>query len=218
MKKNILIIMLCLSLILITNGCNNKPNNFKDTINAVSRYFGNSKVDRSNLGAFYVDEENNIIVVKLVENTSEKQEEFLNATNIDRKYIKFEHGGPYLTFDTEIFTLDNAKDENTSFNKYLTKEDRNIYLEKNIAELYIFDHQDQFTLKDYVINTNQSLENIIKSITDLLDKQTILKDGGTTIYKKDNKNMTVITCNTVSGNNDIYIGDYHLKYNDMMCK
>lgn len=221
MKKNILTIVLCISLILMTNGCNsqtkNKPNNYKDTSSVVNNYFQNVKKDE-NIAAISYDDEKQVVVVTLVDNSQENQEKFLSGANVDKKYIEFEQGGAYNTFDTKIVTLDSVKEDKISFNKYLTKENRTIYLENNIKELYIFDHQRRWTFKYYVTNTNQSLENSLKSVTDLLEKEANLKDGGTAIYKDKDKNMTVIACNTLNGNKDVYIGDYQLSFKDNMCK
>ena len=221
MKKNILIIVLCISLILMTNGCNsqtkNKPNNYKDTSSAVDNYFQNAKKDE-NIAAISYDDEKQVVVVTIIDNNKENQEKFLSNVNVDKKYIEFEQGGTYNTFDAKIVTLDSVKEDKISFNKYLTKENRTIYLENNIKELYIFDHQRRWTFKYYVTNTNQSLENSLKSVTDLLEKEANLKDGGTAIYKNKDKNMTVIACNTLNGNKDVYIGDYQLSFKDNMCK
>lgn len=221
MKKNILIIVLCISLILMTNGCNsqtkNKPNNYKDTSSAVDNYFQNAKKDE-NIAAISYDDEKQVVVVTLIDNNKENQEKFLSNVNVDKKYIEFEQGGTYNTFDAKIVTLDSVKEDKISFNKYLTKENRTIYLENNIKELYIFDHQRRWTFKYYVTNTNQSLERSLKSVTDLLEKEANLKDGGTAIYKNKDKNMTVIACNTLNGNKDVYIGDYQLSFKDNMCK
>ncbi len=221
MKKNILTIVLCISLILMTNGCNsqtkNKPNNYKDTTTVVNNYFQNAKKDE-NIAAISYDDEKQVVVVTLVDNSKENQEKFLSNVNVDKKYIEFEQGGTYNTFDAKIVTLDSVKEDKISFNKYLTKENRTIYLENNIKELYIFDHQRRWTFKYYVTNTNQSLENSLKSVTDLLEKEANLKDGGTAIYKDKDKNMTIIACNTLSGNKDVYIGDYQLSFKDNMCK
>ena len=221
MKKNILIIVLCISLILMTNGCNsqtkNKPNNYKDTSSVVNNYFQSTKKDE-NIAAISYDDEKQVIVVTLVDNSKENQEKFLSNVNVDKKYIEFEQGGAYNTFDAKIVTLDSSKEDKISFNKYLTKENRTIYLENNIKELYIFDHQRRWTFKYYVTNTNQSLENSLKSVTDLLEKEANLKDGGTAIYKDKDKNMTVMACNTLNGNKDVYIGDYQLSFKDNMCK
>ena len=221
MKKNILTIVLCISLILVTNGCNsqtkNKPNNYKDTSSVVDKYFQNAKKDE-NITAISYDDEKQVVVVTLVDNSKENQEKFLRGANVDKKYIEFEQGGAYNTFDAKIVTLDSSKENEISFNKYLTEENRTIYLENNIKELYIFDHQRRWTFKYYVTNTNQSLENSLKSVTDLLEKEANLKDGGTTIYKNKDKDMTIIACNTLKGNKDVYIGDYQLSFKDNMCK
>ena len=221
MKKNILTIVLCISLILMTNGCNsqtkNKPNNYKDTTTVVNNYFQNAKKDE-NITAISYDDEKQVVVVTLIDNSKENQEKFLSGANADKKYIEFEQGGAYNTFDTKIVTLDSSKENEISFNKYLTKENRTIYLENNIKELYIFDHQRRWTFKHYVTNANQSLERSLKSVTDLLEKEANLKDGGTAIYKDKDKNMTIIACNTLKGNKDVYIGDYQLSFKDNMCK
>lgn len=221
MKKNILIIVLCISLILITNGCNsqtkNKPNNYKDTSSVVDKYFQNAKKDE-NIAAISYDDEKQVVVVTLVDNSKENQEKFLRGANVDKKYIEFEQGGAYNTFDAKIVTLDSSKENEISFKKYLTKENRTIYLENNIKELYIFDHQRRWTFKHYVTNANQSLEDSLKSVTNLLEKEANLKDGGTAIYKNKDKDMTIIACNTLKGNKDVYIGDYQLSFKDNMCK
>ena len=221
MKKNILTIVLCISLILMTNGCNsktkNKPNNYKDTTTVVNNYFQNAKKDE-NIAAISYDDEKQVVVLTLVDNSKENQEKFLSGANVDKKYIEFEQGGAYNTFDTKIVTLDSVKENEISFNKYLTKENRTIYLENNIKELHIFDHQSRWTFKYYVTNANQSLERSLKSVTDLLEKEANLKDGGTAIYKDKDKNMTIIACNTLNGNKDVYIGDYQLSFKDNMCK
>ena len=221
MKNNILTIVLCISLILMTNGCNsqtkNKPNNYKDTTTVVNNYFQNAKKDE-NIAAISYDDEKQVVVVTLVDNSKANQEKFLSGANVDKKYIEFEQGGAYNTFDAKIVTLDSSKENEISFNKYLTKENRTIYLENNIKELYIFDRQSRWTFKYYVTNADQSLERSLKSVTDLLEKEANLKDGGTAIYKNKDKNMTVIACNTLNGNKDVYIGDYQLSFKDNMCK
>ena len=222
MKKNILTIVLCISLILMTNGCNsktkNKPNNYKDTTTVVNNYFQNAKKDENIAAISYDDEKQVVVVVTLVDNSKENQEKFLSGANVDKKYIEFEQGGAYNTFDAKIVTLDSSKENEISFNKYLTKENRTIYLENNIKELYIFDHQSRWTFKYYVTNANQSLERSLKSVTNLLEKEANLKDGGTAIYKDKDKNMTIIACNTLNDNKDVYIGDYQLSFKDNICK
>ena len=62
------------------------------------------------------------------------------------------------------------------------------------------------------------MDKSFEGITNLLNKQSILKDGGTIIFKNKNKNITLIKCNTIDNNKDIYIGDYNLNFKSNMCK
>ena len=222
--KEIRIIILCLILTLVTFGCSNKsdknPTNLQDTYSAIGNYFGDSSVDRSNLGAFYLDEENNIIVVNLIDNSESKQEEFLEKANIDSKYIKFEQGGPYNTnsLDIDLKVSSEYNDKNIKFKEYLKLDNRTIYLAENVSELFIVENKNQTSLRKYIINSTEVVDNSIESITNLLNKQSILKDGGTIIFKNKDKNITLIKCNTIDGNKDIYIGDYNLNFKSNMCK
>ena len=222
--KKIRILILCFILTLVTFGCDNKnvqkPTNLQDTYSTVGDYFGDSSVDRSNLGAFYLDEENNIIVVNLIDNSESKQNEFLEKANIDSKYIKFEQGGPYntnsLDIDLKVSSEDN--DENIKFKKYLKLDNRTIYLAENISELFIVENKNQTSLRKYIINSTESVDKSIENITNILNKQSILKDGGTIIFKKKDKNITLIKCNTIDNNKDMYIGDFNLNFKSSMCK
>lgn len=222
--KKIRILILCLILTLVTFGCGNKsvqkPTNLQDTYSAVGNYFGDSSVDRSNLGAFYLDEENNIIVVNLIDNSESKQEEFLEKANIDSKYIKFEQGGPYDTnsLDIDLKVSSENNDKNINFKEYLKFDNRTIYLAENVSELFIAEKKNQTSLRKYIINSTESKDKSIENITNLLNKQSILKDGGTIIFKNKDKNITLIKCNTIEGNKDIYIGDYNLNFKSNMCK
>lgn len=222
--KEIRIIILCLILTLVTFGCSNKsdkkPTNLQDTYIAVGNYFGDSSIDRSNLGAFYLDEENNIIVVNLIDNSESKQNEFLEKANIDSKYIKFEQGGPYNTnsLDIDLKVSSENNDKNINFKEYLKFDNRTIYLAENVSELFIVENKNQTSLKKYIINSTESKDKSIESITNLLNKQSILKDGGTIIFKNKDKNITLIKCNTIDGNKDIYIGNYNLNFKSNMCK
>ena len=222
--KKLIILTLCFIQTLVTFGCGNKsvqkPTNLQDTYNAVGNYFGDSSVDRSNLGAFYLDEENNIIVVILVDNSASKQEEFLEKANIDSKFIKFEQGGPYNTnsLDIDLKVSSENNDKNIKFKEYLKLDNETIYLSENVSELFIVENKNQTSLRKYIINSTESMDKSIESITNLLNKQSILKDGGTIIFKNKDKNITLIKCNTIDGNKDIYIGNYNLSFKSNMCK
>ena len=224
MKRNILTIISCFFMLLVATACQNqtqdKPTNLEDTYKAISYYFSNSKVDKSNLGSFYIDNEKNIIIVELVENTVKNQETFLKLINVDKKYIEFKQGGPYKNDDIDI-ELSVAFDQtcgNIEFNEYLNNDDIKVYLEENINNLYITFLGEKMTFKDYANSLNQSLDRSIKNLTDKLEATDALNDGGTTIYKDKDKNITVIACHTLNGNKDVYIGDYQLAFKENMCK
>lgn len=223
MKNKFLLGILCLAITLITTACDSKltskPTTLEDTYKAVQNYFGNDKVDKSNLSLYYLDEEDNIIVVELIDNSEERQEEFLSTVNIDSKYIKFEQGKKNYTYELDV-DIEKSVDVtcgNIEFNKYLDIENRTIYLEENLKDMYIIDNKNKMTLKYYLSNVNQSVDNSVKAITNNFEKEEF-KDGGTTVYKNKDKDITIIACNTLKGVKDIYIGDYGLTLKDNMCK
>ena len=224
MKKNILTIILCFLLLVITSACEHKtqdkPNNLEDTYKAINAYFSTSHADKSNLSAFYVDSEKHVIIVELVENTTPNQKNFLKLTNVDEKYIEFRKDGPYEDNDIDI-ELSVAFDQtcgNIEFNEYLNDYNIKVYLEENVNDLYVTDAGQKMTFKDYANGLNQTLDRSIKDLTNKLEKTAALDDGGTTIYKNKDKNITIIACNTLDGNRDVYIGDYQLYYKENMCK
>lgn len=220
MKNKLLMMMVCLSLTLITSGCGNttRPTTLEDAYKAVQNYFGSDKIDRSNLSLYYLDEANNIIVVELIDNSKEKQEEFLSKANVDSKYVKFEQGKKNYTYELDV-DIEKSADVtcgNIEFNKYLDIEDKTIYLEENLENMYVIDNKNKMTLKYYLNNVNQSVDNSIKTITNNFEKEEI-KDGGTTVYKNKDKDITIVACNTLEGVKDIYIGDYGLTLKESMC-
>ena len=103
------------------------------------------------------------------------------------------------------------------FNDYFTFENRKIYLAGNINQFYVVDGSTMI-LKEFISNYNRSLDDSIKMITDKLEQTGALFDGGTTIYKSEDKDITLITCQKIGGNNNIFIGDYSLEYTDDLCE
>ena len=105
------------------------------------------------------------------------------------------------------------------FNKYLERDTRTIYLTGNVEEVYYTDSETRMSLKDYISKSYQTLDDSVKHLTDIMDYIDTLKDGGTTIYKSNAYDITIIKCNTIAGNKDIFIGDYSMSFdNDSMCK
>lgn len=173
-----------------------------------------------NFSASYVDEENKVLVIELIDNSEEKQNWF-RKNIIDSEYIKFKQGGPYTTSTSELdFYISKSENHNSiKFNDYYKINDRTIYLSGNIDEFYVIPEKDtKITLKLYMSNICETFNDSIESITNRLDKKSILKDGGTTIYKSKKKDITMIVCKTIEGNKDVFIGDYSMEYEQDMCK
>lgn len=221
MKKLLLTGLLCGVIILGVTGCGNgkeKGENLKDTYNKIEEYFNNDMVDHSNLGVYFLDEENNVVVVNLIDNSKEKQEYFIESVGVNSKYIKFEQGGLYNTSGMDFY-IAKAKDHNDiRFRDYYTFDNCTIYLAGNILEFYIKDQDQDITLKTYLSTTFQTFDDGIKHIVDKLELKDTLKDGGTKIYKSKNKDITMIICNTTKNDRNILIGDYSMKYTAGDCK
>lgn len=224
--KKIVLLILCSFMILGITGCRKeketKTDNIKDTYNKVENYFGNELVDRSNLGAYSFDEENNIIIVTLIDNSKEQQEIFIKQAEVNSKYIKFEQGGPFTggPYTGIDFYISKSKIHNDiGFNEYYKNNDRTIYLAGNIDEFYVIESSSKITLKSYISTTFQTFDDSIKSITNQLTFLYSYDDGGTSVYKNQEKDITIIICNTINKNKDIFIGDYKMNFESKsMCK
>lgn len=99
--------------------------------------------------------------------------------------------------------------------KYYTDEDRDVYL-LCFDEITLVKDDINMSLKYYFQNINQTFENSIQDIIDELKLYSMLKDGGTKIYK--NEDITLILCNTLDGNKDIYLGNSDIEYKQNYCK
>ena len=144
---------------------------------------------------YFTDENIKDFVNSIVINEEIKNEELISSTNL-------------------IITEQNNC--NLKLNEFYKYEDITIYT-SCIDEIHIKrDDNKKMTLKYHLENVNQTFETSInKIIKDATIHQT-LKDGGTTIYKKDN--YTIIKCNTIDGNKDIYIGNKDFNYEQGYCK
>jgi len=183
------------------------------------------------LEGFYEDEnytyywsciKNKYMIVKYDDGSKELISEALNNNHIDIQildkfnidYIKIEQ--EKLKEDIK-FNIIETKNCNFRLNEYYKNNDRTIYT-SCLDEIYVIRPNSDavVTLKYYLENVYQTLDDSIKQLVKdaTIDKE--LKDGGTKIYKKDN--YTVILCNTVNGNKDIYIGNEQFKYEQGYCK
>lgn len=220
MKKKILGILICGVVILGISGCGKEQvvDNLDENYNKVAEYFGSVNADRSNLSAYSLDEENNVVIVELIENSKENQEEFIRQTKVNSKYIKFEQGEPnYTTSGIDFYVSKKDNRDTIRFNKYY-EGNQSIYLADNIDEFYVVDNEVKETLKYYISKTFQTFDNGIKSITENIYQIDSLNDGGTKIYKSKDKGVSIVVCNRIKGSRDVYIGDYLLEYDSKsMC-
>lgn len=105
------------------------------------------------------------------------------------------------------------------FNKYLEGDNRTIYLVGNVEEVYYTVSETKMSLKDYISKSYQTLDDSIKHLIDIIDYVDTLRDGGTTIHKSKEYDITIVKCNTIAGNKDIFIGDYSMNFdNESICK
>ena len=105
------------------------------------------------------------------------------------------------------------------FESYLDMDNKKIYLTDNIKEIYYYNGDYKYKLRNYIMNMVGNFDEGINELISLTNLYSTLKDGGTKIYKSHDYDITVIVCNTLIGNKDVFIGDYGLEYNSFtMCK
>lgn len=137
---------------------------------------------------------------------------------VNNQYIAIEFGMA-TTSSSKIEVKKSEVIDLSRFNKYLERDSITIYLAENIDEVYYMSSDVQYKLKDYISGMWQTADDGIKHLTDEMDLIDILKDGGTEIYKSKEYDITIVRCNTVSGNKNIYIGDYSIDFNsNLMCR
>lgn len=106
------------------------------------------------------------------------------------------------------------------FSKYLERDDRTIYLAGNLEDVFYYtDSNNKITLKEHITKSYKTIDDSIKELTDLMTYTGTLKDGKAKIYKSKSYDITIIKCNTIAGNKNIFIGDYSMEFNNKsMCK
>ena len=208
--KKILGIVLCVAMLVIITGCNNEEVGVKELnkINdKITEFYINNNDKAGNLGSHYVDEENKVVVVELINNSKEEQEKFRKEV-IDSEYIKFVQGSQQ---DNHQIKITKTKDCDNQVIEYYQYEEQKVYL-VCLDEITI----DGATFKDYLSKTYQTFNDSIDNLTKNMEVIDTYKDGGTKLYKNDS--IALIKCNTIDGNKDIYIGDTNLEYQESFCK
>lgn len=144
--------------------------------------------------------------------TDEYIKEILNTIVINDDKLNDES----VTKDFKII-IDEKENCNLKLNEYYKYGDRTVYT-TCLDEIYLQRKNSDaiITLKYHLENVNQTFDRSINQLVSDATIDNVLKDGGTTIYKKDN--YTIIVCNTINGNKDIYLGNKDFKYEKGYCK
>ena len=118
--------------------------------------------------------------------------------------------------DNFNINIKETEDCTNTLTKYYEQKEHKIYL-SCLDEVYLkSENIKENTLNYYLQNTNKTFDEVIKNLVKNIDNVDYYSDGGTKIYKKDN--FTILVCNTLDGNKDIYIGNKDLRYKSNYCK
>ena len=111
----------------------------------------------------------------------------------------------------------NQKVETMKFKKYYENNDRTIYFDNNIKEFYI-NQEKEITLKKYLTNTYQTTDDALKNIVEKMTMEATFDDGGTTYYKDEDKDLRILVCNRIGGNNHVYISRLNTQMEIELCE
>lgn len=127
-----------------------------------------------------------------------------------------------LDKDYFIETVEKNNCRNTVV-EYYEKENQKIYL-FCLEKINLYDNNSKIGLKNYIKQNQLSINEITKELTSKLKHEETLWDGGTQIYrdngdvKYSNNGLTIIKCNTVDNNQDVYIGPSNMEKQIDFCK
>ncbi|MBE6156285.1 MAG: hypothetical protein E7161_00865 [Firmicutes bacterium] len=107
---------------------------------------------------------------------------------------------------TKKFDIEIEKTNEPIIKSYFQNDGQTIYL-YNLNEIKFEDENFTITLNNYLENNSGDIKKTFEEILPYLKEKTVLNDGGTIIYLSNQKEpLTVIKCNTLDGNKDIYFG------------
>lgn len=118
-----------------------------------------------------------------------------------------------------IIESDNKGLQKSTITNNETKESYNIYYYGVEATIQIGNN------KYDLIKSLSSKKTTLKKVLETTDKVDVYKDGGSILYRSklnhysdNNHQYTILLCNTIDGNRDIYIGNKDMEYEDNFCK
>lgn len=95
----------------------------------------------------------------LKENSKDKQEEFIKQTKVNEEYVRFKKKEDS---NTRIEVMNNSNKYEGAFNEYLKKDNRTIYLAKDIDDFYYIEGSSKYKMKDYIMNAKENMEDAVK--------------------------------------------------------
>lgn len=121
-------------------------------------------------------------------------------------------------FRIETKEVLNCSEEN--YIKYYEGNNQTIYL-SCISEINLIDNNQNISLKKYLSKDIETMDEVLKKITNKLSAVAYAYDGGTVVYQDlqehtiTNHGLTVVQCNTIDGNKDVYIGLSQMNYENV---
>ena len=100
---------------------------------------------------------------------------------------------------------------------YYREKDRNIYL-YCLNSIKVKDGNNSLELKNYYKKNSEVINQMIENL-EFIDS---LDDGGGSLYRDENKvsenGFTIVRCNNLLGNRDIYIGPKNMNFEKEFCE
>ena len=221
MKKVIFTILVCGVMIFGITGCGNKSEkeikkeDLESVNNQIIEYFQTNGVENYKNFAFnYVDEENKVVIVGLINNSEEEQEIF-RKNIVDSKLIKFIKGERSENVNNSFKLIFNQKPGNVKkqiVDKNTNKQyDYNLYVWNGDVQIVIDDKT--YSLEEALNGNMITIEKIIEKANQDLPDTSSYDEGGSKVYKYDT--YTIIKLHTIDGNRDVYIGNEKLSIHDI---
>lgn len=221
MKKVIFTILICGVMIFVITGCGNKSGkeikkeNLESVNNQIIEYFQTNGVENYENFAFnYVDEENKVVIVGLINNSEEEQEVF-RKNIVDSKLIKFIKGERSENDNNSFKLIFNQKPGNVKkqiVDKNTNKQyDYNVYVWNGDVQIVI--DNKTYSLEETLNGNMITIEKVIEKANQDLPNTPSYDDGGSKVYKYDT--YTIIKLHTIDGNRDVYIGNEKLSIHDV---
>ena len=131
-----------------------------------------------------------------------------------------------LDFKAQVeytYTIEVKESDSCSKDLYYSEDDRDIYL-YCLDSILVNDGSSTVELRDYLNNEGISIDEFI----DLFIEVDTYDDGGSKIYRElgdttqvngfTDRGLTILECNTIEGNKDIYLGSIDMEYDTSFCK